>query len=201
MKHFYGFLLLLWISGCASPPHPPVEFPERTWQSRQDQLSNVKAWQLSGRMAVITGVEAWHLDINWQQQADSYEIKISGPFGAGSVRLQGSAKGVYLYDDEGVYFSNEPDALLYEHTGVAMPVTSLLYWIRGLPNPKMKEISKPKLDERGRLAFLQQNGWNVELKRYVQVNNLQLPDKLFIKGKPDIEVRLVIDEWHIIKPL
>lgn len=201
MRFFYGLLLLLLISGCASPLLSPVESPEHTWLSRQDRLSKIKAWQLSGRIAVTTDIEAWHLDVNWQQQADSYEIRISGPFGAGSVRLSGNAKGVYLYDDTGVYFANEPDALLHEHTGVAMPISSLLYWIRGLPNPQMKEFSEPKLDTQGRLAFLQQNGWNVELKRYVQVDSLQLPDKLFIKGKPDIEVRLVIDEWQITNPL
>ena len=201
MKNFYGLFLLLLISACASPILPPVDSPERTWQSREIQLSNVNDWQLTGRMAVTTDVEAWHMDVNWQQRSDNYTILISGPFGAGKVRLSGNANGVYLYDDDGVYFAKEPDALLHQHTGVIMPVSSLFYWIRGLPNPRMKEYNKPKLDDQGRLAFLQQNGWNVEFKRYLQVESLQLPDKLFIKGKPDIDVRLVIDDWQITRPL
>jgi len=200
MKRLLGLCLLL--AGCASaPPTPvpePVASPETTWQSRQLQLAAVQSWQLSARVMVSNEEEAWQLDVIWQQQADNYEIQISGPFGMGKVRLQGSEDGVFLYDsDGGAYYAQEPEQLLLEHTGVFMPVTSLYYWVRGLPDPIIDAVLIPQLDAWGRLTQLRQNGWSVDMKRYVQVDALQLPDKLFIRNDRDIEVRMVVDKWRI----
>ena len=184
--------------GCAiAPSEPPVDSPQATWQVRQLQLSGIQGWQLSGRLSITTDVEAWHLDVSWQQQDDRYDIRLSGPLGAGQVRLSGSEAGVYLHDDDQIFFAQQAEALLREHTGVSMPVTSLMYWVRGLPNPHLSDINVSQLDAQGRLANLKQNGWEVQMKRYVKVNNLQLPNKLFIKGQPDIEVRMIVDEWQL----
>ncbi len=200
MKRLLGFCLLL--AGCASvPPTPvpePVASPETTWQSRQLQLAALQNWQLSARVMVSNEEEAWQLDVIWRQQDDNYEIQISGPFGMGKVRLQGSEYGVFLYDGEGhAYYAEDPDSLLLEHTGVFMPVTSLHYWIRGLPDPATGGVQLPQLDAWGRLAHLRQDGWLIDMKRYVQVDALQLPDKLFIRSDQDIEVRMVVDKWNI----
>ena len=200
MKRLLGLCLLL--AGCAgAPPTPvpePVASPETTWQSRQLQLTALQSWQLSARLIVSTEEEAWQLDVIWQQQADNYEIQISGPFGMGKVRLQGSEDGVFLYDGEGrAYYAQEPEHLLLEHTGVFMPVTSLYYWVRGLPDSTINAVLIPQLDAWGRLIHLRQNGWSVDMKRYAQVDALQLPDKLFIRNDQDIEVRMVVDKWDI----
>lgn len=200
MKRLLGFCLLL--AGCAStPPTPvpaPVASPKLTWQSRQVQLNAVHAWQLSGRVSVSNEDEAWQLNVIWQQQADNYEIRLSGPFGMGKVRLEGSEDGVFLYDSDGhAYYAQEPDSLLLEHTGVFMPISSLYYWIRGLPDPATGGIQIPQLDTWGRLTHLRQDGWSVDLKRYARVDKLQLPDKLFIRNDQGIEVRVVIDQWEI----
>ncbi len=200
MKRLLGLCLLL--AGCAgAPPIPvpePVASPETTWQSRQLQLTALQSWQLSARLIVSTEEEAWQLDVIWQQQVDNYEIQISGPFGMGKVRLQGSEDGVFLYDGEGrAYYAQEPEHLLLEHTGVFMPVTSLYYWVRGLPDSTIDAVLIPQLDAWGRLTHLRQNGWSVDMKRYAQVDALQLPDKLFIRSDQDIEVRMVVDKWNI----
>ncbi|MCW9023504.1 MAG: lipoprotein insertase outer membrane protein LolB [Gammaproteobacteria bacterium] len=201
MKHL--LILSLLISGCAVAPVPttPPGSAQVTWEHRQVQLAEMQQWRLSGRLSITTDIEAWHLDVNWQQQDDQYDIRLSGPLGAGQVRLSGSQAGVYLHDDDKVYFSQEADSLLREHTGVSMPVTSLMYWVRGLPNPHMPDVNVSQLDEYGRLANLKQDGWVVEMKRYVKVNNLQLPNKLFIKGQPDIEVRMIVDDWQLSSSL
>ncbi len=200
MKRLFGLFLLL--AGCASaPPTPvpePVTSPEQTWQSRQLQLGALQSWQLSGRLMVSNEEEAWQLDVIWQQQIGHYEIQISGPLGMGKVRLQGSEEGVFLYDsDGGAYYALEPERLLLEHTGVFMPVTSLYYWVRGLPDPTIDAVLIPQLDAWGRLTRLRQNGWSVDMKRYVKVDTLHLPDKLFIHNEQDVEVRMVVDKWNI----
>jgi len=201
MKRLLGLCLLL--AGCAGAPTPvtvePVIPPEQSWQSRQLQLAALQSWQLSARVIVSSSEdEAWQLDVIWQQQHNDYEIQISGPFGMGKVRLQGNERGVFLYDGEGhTYFAQQAERLLLEHTGVYMPVSSLRYWIRGLPDPAIDAALTPQLDAWGRLVQLRQNGWSVEMKRYVQIGALQLPDKLFVHNVQDVEVRMVVDKWDI----
>ncbi len=200
MKRLLGFCLLL--AGCAStPPTPvpaPVASPELAWQSRQVQLNAVHTWELSGRVSVSNEDEAWQLNVIWHQQANNYEIRLTGPFGMGKVRLQGSEDGAFLYDSDGhAYYAQEPDSLLLEHTGVFMPITSLYYWIRGLPDPATGDIQISQLDAWGRLVHLRQDGWSVDLKRYTRVDKLQLPDKLFMRNDQGIEVRVVVDKWKI----
>ncbi len=189
-----SFILL--IAGCAAPmPVPPAD-PETTWQSRQQDLATVNDWRLNGRLAITRGSEAWHLKVNWRQKPEGYEIFLSGPFGAG-VKLVGNPQGVVLHDSEQhAYSAEEPELLLYTHTGVFMPVTGLRYWILGLPDPDKNHTNQTRLDAYGRLAELQQRDWTVRFRDYVAVEQYQLPERLFIQSE-DIEVRLVVDDWQV----
>ena len=197
MRWLVPFFLILLVMGCAAPlPVPPVD-AEAAWQSRQLALNSMNDWRLNGRLAITRGAEAWHLKVNWRQKQDGYEIFLSGPFGTGQVKLVGNHDGVVLRDTERhAYYAREPETLLYEHTGVFMPVTGLRYWILGLPDPGKNHTSQTRLDAYGRLAELQQRSWTVQFPDYVAVKHYQLPERLLIQGE-DIEVRLVVDDWQI----
>lgn len=185
-------------TGCTTVPDvPPVADPQATWQSRQPALAAIKAWHLSGRIAVSQGEEAWNLNLDWQQNGDDYQIQLHGPFGAGRVQLTGNAQGVILKDaDDQSFYADRPETLLLERTGVAMPVEGLRYWVVGLTSPT--QSSQPRLDPQGRLAYLEDTDWKVKFKRYVSVSGMQLPGKVFIvKPEQDIDVRLVVDEWKL----
>ena len=196
MRYLALLTFILLIAGCAAPmPVPPAD-PETTWQSRQQDLATVNDWRLNGRLAITRGSEAWHLKVNWRQKPEGYEIFLSGPFGAG-VKLVGNPQGVVLHDSEQhAYSAEEPELLLYTHTGVFMPVTGLRYWILGLPDPDKKHTNQTRLDAYGRLAELQQRDWTVRFRDYVAVEQYQLPERLFIQSE-DIEVRLVVDDWQV----
>ena len=196
-KHLLMLVALL-ATGCASLPEPPpVENPDQVWQQRRDQLSRIAYWHLSGRLAVTNGTEAWHIDLDWLQKGDDYQIQLNGPFGAGKVRLTGNAAGVSLRDaDNQTFYADNPGELLRERTGVVMPVEGLRYWILGLSTPQQKQ--QPKLDPQGRLAYLEDNHWQVKFRRYTEVSGLQLPDKIFItRPEQEIGVRLVVDAWKL----
>ena len=197
MKWLVSLLLPLLIVGCAAPvPVPPAD-ADQAWQSRQQHLTKMNDWRLNGRLAITRGSEAWHLKVNWRQKQNGYEIFLSGPFGAGQVKLTGNPEGVVLRDAERhAYYAREPETLLYEHTGVLMPVTGLRYWIVGLPDPGKNHTSQTRIDDYGRLAELQQRDWNVRFPEYVAVKQYELPERLLIQSE-DIEVRLVVDDWQV----
>lgn len=169
----------------------------KTWPQRQIELSAIKYWHLTGRLAVNNGDEAWNLNLDWQQKGDDYEIQLHGPFGAGKVKLVGNAHGVLLKDsDDQTFYADTPETLLYEQTGVFMPVGGLRYWVMGLTTPSQTE--QPTLDNFGRLAYLEDANWKVKFKRYTQVSGIDLPRKVFIaRNENGLDVRLVVDKWKL----
>ena len=188
--------ILLGLAGCAGPAVKPAD-RQLAWQARQQSLEQLTGWRMSGRVSIVRGSESWHLNVRWRQADDSYDIFLSGPFGAGQARLTGEADRVVLYDaDQQVYSASSPERLLYDHTGIFMPVSGLRYWVLGLPDPGKNHDSELALDDYGRLTELQQRDWRVSLGDYVEVDNLQLPERLEIR-RDDVTVRLVVDDWRL----
>ena len=175
------------------------------WEQRQLQLSNLNDWHMKGRMVVVNGAELWAMSVDWKQKGEQFVIFLSGPFGAGKVQLAGSKNGVLLKNsDDQIFYAETAEELLLDHTGIAMPLSHLRYWVVGLPH----NGNKRTLDSLGRLESLSSAKWDIVFKRYTQIENkdtptdfkklgtaLELPDKIFIHQGDDIKVRVVVGEW------
>ena len=186
MKYLGACLAVLLLAGCASTPAP---------QSGQSAAA-LSAWQLNGRVSLTRGEEGWHASLHWQEQADSYFLKIAGPLGQGGFQLNGDSLGVVLVDADGNTFAaRDADTLLQQVTGWQLPVTGLRYWIRGLPAPAAGAAQAHR-DESGRLSQLTQSGWIIKYNRYQLVNGLSMPDKLQLLHD-DVSVRIVVDKWEL----
>jgi len=189
--------LILQLSACSTTTKPSkVDDPNLEWSDRQTQLTQIDHWKINGRLAITNKVEVWHLSVIWDQKQQGYKIHLSGPFGAGAVQLKGDQTGVILKTEDETVFAADAEKLLFETTGVQIPIQNLFYWIRGLPNPE-SEISSQKLDPYGRLKTLSQNNWNIRFKRYKKTNDTYLPSKVFIK-RNSLDIRFVIEEWSIL---
>ena len=199
MKQPVVLLCAVLLAACAGEPvrNPgQMAVQQDIWQQRKALLNNIEGWHVKGRVAVNNGSEFWAINLDWQQDKDTYIIYLNGPFGTGSVKLAGSRHGVILTDgDRNTFYANNPDTLLYEQTGVLMPVSHLRYWILGLPEPG--QAQQQQLDNAGRLGSLQRDSWQIRFKRYVQVNNVQVPDKIFISRGEDLNVRMIIADWQL----
>ena len=197
MKSFIFILVAISLAACSTPPpHKPVADPAKKWEQRKSELSEINDWVLNGRVAIINGQESWHLSMDWQHHDDKYILDLSGPFGAGHAQLTGTPDGVVLVDsDEQIFFADSPERLLQEVTGLQMPVKSLLFWMRGLPNWNIDK-DKQKIDEFGRLQYIRQDNWTVRFKRYVEVAQNELPQKIFISGH-DLKIKIFVDEWNL----
>lgn len=184
-----------WLAGCAAPQESGT-VPAQSREQRQQALEQIDTWQLKGRVAIINGSEAWHLNVEWQQRQEDYRIELWGPFGSGRVQLEGDGQGVRLTDsDQGVYYADDPENLLYAHTGVNMPVSGLRYWILGMTDPRYAS-QQPRRDQAGRLTAVQQADWQVAFSRYTRVNGLDLPDRLSV-DRQDLRVKMVVDNWQV----
>lgn len=195
MIRFLFLSFLLFLSACSSVQEVPDSLNSGSWQAHKSSLDGMHHWFASGRAAINNGVESWHVTLLWLQQGEEFKIRLRGPFGAGQVQLSGNAtQAMLLTADNEKFYSDNIDRLLYERTGVKMPVAELRYWLMGLPSPLGKESAK--IDKHGRLSILHQDSWRVRYKKYMPVNGLVLPRKIFA-DKKDLDVRVVIDEWKL----
>lgn len=195
----------LLLTGCASlMPQPSDSLTNQTsnqrWQQHQVQLAALDNWRIHGRFSAQKDNEAWHGSLRWQQRGDRYEIQLSGPFGQGAVQLQGDQDISKLrLSPQEHYSANNPETLLENYTGFSLPIKHLTHWIRGMPAP-LVSTDAFTTNEAGYLVTLNQAGWSVLIKGYIDVESnaqsMHLPRKLFLENQI-FDVRLVIDQWQL----
>lgn len=192
---FVAGLLLFGLSGCTTAPRLSV-MPQLDWSERQQQLAQLQYWSFSGRLAIKdANNESWSASLRWKQDGESYDIQLSGAFGQGAARLFGhDGSAVIEMTEHSALTADSAEALMQQQLGWFIPVHGLKYWLLGLPEPDL--ISQQTFNEVGRLESLQQSGWQVRYRDYLEVDGLELPRKLELEN-PRLRARLVIDSWWL----
>jgi outer membrane lipoprotein LolB len=193
----YAFISLglIGLISCASIPAsaPPAD-QTLTWEERQQQLSRLTHWSLNGAMSIRSAGEATSASINWQQQNNNYQIRLFGPLGAGQIQLTGTPTGATLIMQQDTVSASSPEQLFLQQTGWYMPVTNLLYWVRGIPAPY--SAARVERDEYGRARIITQDGWTVRYERFTAVKGNDLPTKIQLSSD-DRQIRFVVNRWRI----
>lgn len=191
----YAFIGLL--AGCSGlAPRESVEGRGDTalWKIHKQNIASLDAWQISGKVGIRAPKDSGSGTLFWLQRRDYYDIRLSGPLGRGAARLTGRPGDIQLeVANQGRYQASSPEALLQEQLGLNLPVSHLLWWIRGLPAPDSK--SRLTLDSDSHLAQLNQDGWRVDYLSYAEQNGYWLPQRLKLDGH-DLQVTLVIKDWQ-----
>ena len=167
LRLFLAASALALLSGCAGlTSHEALEGQgdAQTWKTHKQQLSELDAWQIDGKVGIRAPRDSGSGTLFWLQRQGYYDIRLSGPLGRGAEQL-----------------------------GWRLPVSHLLWWVRGLPAPDSK--SRLTLDADSRLARLEQDGWQIEYTRYAEQNGYWLPERLKLHGQ-DLDVTLVIKDWQ-----
>lgn len=188
-------ILSIFLTGCATlPPEPlvPVKQPQ-SWQERKVTLSKLQNWDITAVMAIRTNNDAESAHLKWQQNKQNYHLSLYGPLGMGAMTISGRPGSVTLATAEGKTFhASTPESLLMQQTGWQLPVSHLYYWIRGLP---VKDVpANMQFDASHHLAQLKQSGWTVNFLRYDAVNQIDLPEKMFLDNG-QVKVKIIINQW------
>lgn len=192
-------LLVVPLFGCeVVPSDTSVADPREAWRKRQAALANLTHWSAIGRVGVRASNDSWTASLRWTQEGEHFRIRLSGPLGQGALRLQGRPGSVQLRtSDSKTYVATDIDELLAERTGFKVPVSLLRHWMLGRAGPRIG-VESLVLDSKGRLQYLKQAGWVVEVQRYGGSARLPLPVKLKVKAK-GVTAVLMINRW-LAKP-
>lgn len=207
MKRLYLALsLLLILTGCA---HRGSFTPPPDLLRHQTQLQQIIQWEMNGKLGIRTADDSGSATVKWTQDASDYRIHLSGPLGQKRMIITGAPNRVRLeQSDSPPLEARTPEALIREAAGWTLPVTQLIYWVRGVPAPKLS-ISHLQQNDAGLIAQLQQGGWTLTYSNYRNVaypapttadpaatENFSLPGKI-IAEHDEVRLILVIRDWQL----
>lgn len=183
------------LAGCATtlPPNPENQkSAEQRWAQRRADLAQVDRFLIQSRLAYgkVLGVKA---DLRWEQNVDdSFEMRISGPFGVGAATISGTQKRVLVRTREGEYDTPDPEQWIQERMGWTLPIAGLRYWALGLPAPQSE--ASIELNLQGQAVVMEQDGWHLEYSEYQSKSGYDLPRKFEVTN-PGVRLKVVIDDW------
>jgi outer membrane lipoprotein LolB len=157
--------------------------------------SRISSWNVRGSMSAKAKGKGWSATMNWAQHgSNSYQIRLNGPLGGGSVLISRQGGTTTFQDGSKRSSSSNTEALLLQQTGVRIPVNSLYYWVRGVAAPGKPQAER--YDNNHHLIQLRQNGYVIDYSQYTVVNGQTLPRSIRLQGN-GIMVKLNISSWSI----
>lgn len=186
-------LVVVCTGGCAV--QRGADLPDISeWDRRTNVLGQLDEFQFSGRIGVRYPDDGFNGKLRWEQSGDTFDARLSGPLGIGTVMIRGDGSVVEVTDKDGVTTRlHDVEADLYRRYGWTIPVDSLRYWALGIPDPR--EPAETEFDSDGALTELRQRGWTVTVGRYRDAGGGQQMPARLIADSARTQVRLVIDRW------
>lgn len=190
-------------AACSWLPHLGPNLTEHQHaqlQARTQTVVPLDAFYLSARLALNADNHAWSGNLRWEQQPSSYVMTFNTPTGQGAMQLKGDHTGVHLKLANGdTQTADDAEDLLYNQTGLNLPLDGLRYWVKGIPQPDNGNdtLDAVQFDTQGRLSYLEQAGWTIRYSRYRLIDGVAMPGKLDMHHNA-IKLRIFIDHWETI---
>ncbi|WP_018935300.1 lipoprotein insertase outer membrane protein LolB [Thioalkalivibrio sp. ALJ24] len=188
---------VLGITGCAALPEVDrTEAAQAAFEERGGRLGAQHTWRLVARLGLETEHEHWSAQLNWRVQQGAHTLDLAGPMGRGGGRLtlaEGQPAQLVTRDGER-HSAPDPDALAMRLTGDEIPVSGMIYWVRGLPDPARS--FDHEVDAEGRPIRIRQAGWEIEYTEYEEFDGEVMPVRMELR-RDALTLRAVIRQWQI----
>ncbi len=198
---FTCLLILLVMPGCfiikqqKQPALPSLFELNELYEKHLSSLHQIKSWKLSAKMQVKTNTECSKVLLTWKQIHKNYNLHITGPLAVHIADITGSNNHIEVKLSDELKTSDNPNALITEITGINIPINSLEYWIKAIPDPNYPLIKK--LNNYGYISELQQLGQVIKYDNYKKFNKKIFPTKIQIIAE-NIRLTIIIDKWKIL---
>ena len=195
MRVRLAVLLAVCLTGCSSKQWVETQdSPARdVYLQRAGTVSAWLRWGLSGRLSVDDGRDGGGGRLDWQVKGPDSLLDFRGALGRGAWRLEIGRDEAQLSKADGTVVSAATvDELVEYEIGWQIPLEFLQWWVRGLVAPGYEYSLN--LDENGLLLRLEQQGWVIEIDRYMEYGGVMLPRRLqAVNG--DYRVKLAVSRW------
>jgi outer membrane lipoprotein LolB len=173
-----------------------------------EKVAEVQKWQMRGKIAFRQGKEAASLNLVWKNDFGDFDFRLTNFLGVSLVNLNVSEQKSVLVADGETHVDALPEPLIYQVTGMLIPVESLLSWVKGLP----LEGDKFTLTEKGLVNTLESycqgcRNWQVAYSNYgsVDVENgksVWLPHSITLTqnetpNMPLTQLKIKIYQWNL----
>ena len=167
---------------------------QAAYAAHQRWLEGIRSFRSAGRLALRLPSDSVSATMDWRQSLDAYDVRLSGPFGQGAVRIEGAPGAAELRTAEGVSRrASSAEELVALELGWRLPVSVLRYWLVGAVAPDM-ELERLEVDSAGRIKRMLQAGWDIQYPSYTEIGAGALPERVLVEG-PELRLRLIITRW------
>jgi len=182
------------LAGCRTAP--PTLPAGEAWEVRRPLLQAREHFELKGRVAVAAAGEGFNANLRWTQDGALSEVTLEGPLGVGGAQITASGSDLTLINSRGERVdSAAAHAELAARLGFDPPLSSLRYWVLGVPDPA--EPATEALDPaQQRLTALTQGGWRIDYLGYSAASGESLPAQLTLR-RDSVRVRLLVVDWRL----
>jgi outer membrane lipoprotein LolB len=192
----FGCLALaaLLSTACATIPE---ESDGLSAAQRLARVSSLGNWEMRGRIAIDTGEDAYQGRFSWWQEDEMMTLLVRGPFGAGSVQISGTPAALVVRTRDGSWLLQDAEYELSALLGWWVPVTSLKWWLFGLPDAEFEANSRRT--DNDLLSSLVQRAWTLEYESYQLTNGLLVPRTIDMQHDT-LRLVVTIDDWANLSP-
>lgn len=178
--------LTLFISGCTNTPAPVASNPIIDLYKQQ-------YWQAKGKLALRIGDKSQSANFSWKQKKFDFIIHLYGPLGQGSAYITKKGARYTLKSKDGTLEAGSAEELMLKANGWSIPVSNLIYWLRGLPAVKAP-IQASSFYTTGALETLTQNDWKMRYSTYQEKSGYLVPKKMKAT-RDNLKLTLSIKSW------
>jgi outer membrane lipoprotein LolB len=200
MRLLPWLLAVMVAAGCRTVPvaGPAEQAAQEAYRARADELSSWTSWELRGRLSIDDGQEGGSGRLAWRTEDQFSQLDFRGTLGRGAWRLQISAdRAVLEWGDGGRAEAPTVEALIRRELDWQVPIGSLRHWVLGLQAPG--RVTRADLDEHGRLTYLEQHGWSIELDRYRRAAGVEVPGRIEAASGA-LRIKLIAASWTRLAP-
>ena len=188
-----GLAVALMLAGCQTVPVAPA--PSVAWTVRRPALQHLNRFGLHGRVAVAVDKQGFNAGLRWSQSGAMTRLALTGPLGAGGVEVTAEGADLSVVTSSGKRLDAAAARTeLEDKLGFEPPISSLRYWVLGVPDPGAP--ASVQLDPQQRLIRLTQEGWQIDYAAYMPVGAEWLP-RLLTLQRTGVRVRMVVDGWQL----
>lgn len=177
------------LSGCAGLAHRPIA-PAST-----AGIAGLTSWVAAGRLALANGEVGGSGGFVWEQEGPEMRLQLRGPLGA-AVEIAGDGERFSVTDSGGEVLGPDAETALRARLGADLPLSSLRYWMLGLPDPGSEAhvIESDTVP----LRVIDQRGWTIAYDAFTSTDGFSLPARLTATSG-DVRLRLSVSDWTELK--